>query len=292
METYPFKKNVDLVNQLCDEALNDPLLSRFLLKHDISSETLELYLSDLLTYKKEIARCDNCPGLDACSQESLGYQPILDYQGGNIRLYYTECPYKKAQLKRNRQKGNVDARYMPKMIHEATLSDFRMDTAVRKDLYHQMIALANQYRQGESITGLYLYGKYQIGKTYALAALANHFSEFGKKVIIAYYPDLVRELKSSIGSGTLEKRIHELKTVEILMLDDIGGENNSVWIRDEVLGPILQHRLLDHMPTFFSSNLPSKELQKNMLDSDQQIEQIKAFRVIERIKALTKEFKM
>ena len=76
------------------------------------------------------------------------------------------------------------------------------------------------------------------------------------------------------------------------MLDDIGGEAQSAWVRDEILGPILQHRLLDEMPTFFSSNVERKELGKYLLTNDQTAEKMKAYRIITRIISLTEEFKM
>ena len=39
--------------------------------------------------------------------------------------------------------------------------------------------------------------------------------------------------------------------VPVLILDDIGSEMNTQWVRDEVLGPILQFRMLEELPTFF-----------------------------------------
>jgi primosomal protein DnaI len=123
-----------------------------------------------------------------------------------------------------------------------------------------------------------------------LAALANELANKGYKIVFAYYPDLVRELKSSIGSGDLEEKIIKLKSVDMLFLDDIGGEYFSKFIRDEVLGSILQHRLLDNKPTFFSSNFPLKELVNVIKDNNSQQETVSALRIIQRIKRMTEEF--
>ncbi|MDI5788502.1 hypothetical protein PO124_09190 [Bacillus licheniformis] len=41
-----------------------------------------------------------------------------------------------------------------------------------------------------------------------------------------------------------------VKSTPILMLDDIGAESMSSWVRDEVLGAILQHRMSQQLPTF------------------------------------------
>ena len=38
------------------------------------------------------------------------------------------------------------------------------------------------------------------------------------------------------------------------MLDDIGSESMTSWMRDEVLGRILNYRMHKGLPTFFTSN--------------------------------------
>jgi primosomal protein DnaI len=138
--------------------------------------------------------------------------------------------------------------------------------------------------------GLFVSGKYGSGKTYVLAALANELAKQDYKIIFAYYPDLTRELKSSIGTGDLEEKIQSLKKIDMLFLDDFGGEYFSKFIRDEVLGSILQHRLLDNKPTFFSSNFPVQELVNVMKESNTQQETVSALRVVQRIKRMTEEF--
>jgi primosomal protein DnaI len=120
--------------------------------------------------------------------------------------------------------------------------------------------------------------------------MANELAKIGHQVYFAYYPDLARELKSAIGDGSLEDKIQELKQTEILMLDDIGGEYFSEFIRDEVLGPILQHRLLDSKPTFFTSNLSYTDLAKSLRKTDNNLEVVSSFRIAERIKRMTVEF--
>ncbi len=287
-----FKRNPNLVEEMTESLSEDPMLKEFFIRHDIDSDTIERHLTDLVVYKEERPRCDDCPGLHACSQDTQGMQPVLNYKNGRIMLAYKPCPYLKVREADRRETDRITALYMPRMIYEASLEDFHMNTQNRKDLYHRIVALANQYARGDVIKGLYIHGRYQIGKTYALAAIANRFSELGYNVVIAYYPDLVREMKSAIGDGTLEQRINDLKAADVLLLDDLGGESFSRWVRDEVLGPILQYRLLDHRPTFFTSNLPLDELVKYLLESNQEAEMIKGYRILERIKRLSDPFNM
>ncbi len=292
MRKLNFKNNPDIIDEITDRLSEDADLKPFFIDNDIDTATIEAALSDLMVYKKEIGYCAPCKGLHQCKQDTLGMQPVLRYKRQRIILEYAPCPFLVARDKKQAHKKRINALYMPKMIFEARLSDFHMNTDVRKRIYQKIIGITNQYAKGERIKGLYLHGRYQIGKTYTLAAIANRFSELGYKVIIAYYPDLVRELKSAIKTGNLEERINELKTVDALCLDDIGGEAFSAWVRDEILGPILQYRLLDDKPTFFSSNVPIDELAKYFIDNNQQQEMIKGYRIIERIKELSEPINM
>ena len=73
----------------------------------------------------------------------------------------------------------------------------------------------------------------------------------------------------------------------MLLLDDIGAENCSNWSRDEILGPILQYRMENNLPTFFTSNLTLDELETALSTTTSGVDKLKARRIIERIKQLT-----
>ena len=292
MKPLPFRSNPDLIEELTEQISDDPELKDFFIKHDIRYEIIQSNLNALLIYQNERDYCAPCQGLDECKQDVRGHKPVLKFEDNQIRLLYQACDYELEAEKKRAHQARIHALYMPKMIYEARLSDFHLNTQLRKDLYHKIMHIMNQFKLKEPVKGLYLYGPYQQGKTYTLGAIANHCSQLGKDVLITYYPDLVRELKSSIREGSLESRVQTLKEVDILLLDDIGGDALNEWIRDEVLGPILQHRLLDQLPTFFSSNLSLDDLAKTLASGTQQSDLIKGYRIVERIRALTESFKM
>ena len=83
-----------------------------------------------------------------------------------------------------------------------------------------------------------------------------------------------------------------LKKIPLLLLDDIGAENCSNWSRDEVLGPILQYRMDNHLPTFFTSNLTLEELETSLATTSSGVDKLKARRIIERIKQLTVQLEL
>jgi primosomal protein DnaI len=278
--------------KIAEELSNDITLRHFFIDNDLSSEQIEENLTRLLSFKTENAKCLACEGLNTCTQDTIGHKPSLAFENAKMKTFYQECNFLVFRNRTLEKESLIDAMYMPKMILNAKLNDYELNSESRKELYNYMMRFAKLYSTGEKMLGMYIHGEYQRGKTYTLAALANEITKQGFKVVLAYYPDLVRELKSSIGNNTLESLINKLKQADILMLDDIGGESNSSWVRDEVLGPILQYRLLDEKPTFFSSNLSIKDLALNMTENNQRASQMKAARIAARIKSLTKEFQL
>lgn len=279
--------------EMIDELLEDQSIRTFCIDNDLNTPFIEEHLQKLLNYKVELDKCKNCTSLSECKQDVTGNEPVIKIVDGKLQSFYRECVYYRTRKEKVQQEQLIDALYMPKMIYEANLEDFDFTKGKnRTHIHNRLTNFVTFYLNGEPIKGLYLYGAYQRGKTYCLAALANELSKHGVKVVIAYYPDLVRELKSRISNNTLEEMISKLKQVEVLMLDDIGGENQSSWVRDEVLGPILQHRLLDNKPTFFSSNLSQKDLMNVMVTSHNRAEQIKAARIDARINSLSEEIEL
>lgn len=267
-------------------------LRNFFIDHDLNTTVIEQNLPRLLSFKIEHERCDKCPGLNKCTQDTIGLRPHLVYEDKRMKTFYQECKYARHLSIQKEKDELIDALFMPKMVLNADITDYEVNNDSRIQIYNYMMRFINLYPTGEKLKGMYIHGVYQTGKTYTLSVIAKELTKKGYQVVLAYYPDLVRELKSSIGTGELEGLISKLKQAHILMLDDIGGESSSAWIRDEVLGPILQYRLLDEKPTFFSSNLGIKDLTLNMAENNQQAAQLKAARIAARIKSLTNEFQL
>ena len=280
-------------DEIIDMLVEDEYLREFFVANDLNTKFIEENIQYLFNFKIEYDKCRNCEGLDKCTQDLIGQEPVIKYEENKVAYYYKDCVYSASRKEKQAQSQLVDAMYMPKMISTASLEDFDFSRGKNRTYIHnKLTSFITLYLNGERQTGLYLYGQYQKGKTYSLAALANELSKKGISVIIAYYPDLVREFKSRIGNNTIEQLVSKLKTVEILMLDDIGGESPSQWVRDEVLGPILQHRLLDEKPTFFASNVSQKALVTLMTLNSQKAELMKAARIHARIKSLSEEIEM
>ena len=58
------------------------------------------------------------------------------------------------------------------------------------------------------------------------------------------------------------------------------------------MGPILQYRMDEKLPTFFTSNLTIDELETHLSETKDSIDKVKARRIIERIKQLTDDIEI
>src|SRR5699024_4393739 len=87
-----------------------------------------------------------------------------------------------------------------------------------------------------------------------------------------------------------QEKIDAFKNADVLMLDDIGAETFSAWFRDEVLGSILQYRMMERLPMFFTSNYTMEQLEEILASSTKgTVEKVKERRIMERIHQVSTE---
>ncbi|GAA0367503.1 primosomal protein DnaI [Alkalibacterium iburiense] len=224
-----------------------------------------------------------------------GYYPKLIIN--NHRIDVTYVPSRELIKKQQQEtiKKRISSVYMPKDIKNATLEHFEA-TRGRQRALEKAMAFIDDYMQAPKKfhKGLYLHGAFGVGKTYLLGAIAYELSEQGYSTTLVHFPTLAVEMKNSIGKNTTEDKLELYKKARILMLDDIGADSMSSWIRDDVLGVILQYRMQEQLPTFFSSNFNMKQLEEEHLTQSQrgEMEPLKAKRIMERVRFLSEEVEM
>ncbi len=267
--------------EMIDEIKNHKEIKKLIKENSLLDEDIEKNAVIFYSYILNINKCAGCNG-KSCIQDVTGYMPCIKYYSQAV-LDFEPCKYAKELLNNRKIKNNLTC--LCCNIDEID-SQTIWNKPARKDLYSKCEEVYNNYFNNGFSKGLYVHGSYGTGKTYVLACLAKKFANNGKDVIFAYYPDLVRKIKSSIANGDIEDIIDDLKEVDVLFLDDFGGETVTAFIRDEVLGPILQDRMVNKRLTFMSSNLDEKTLHLHLSETQKEYDDVKASRVEERIKVL------
>ncbi|MDK4440639.1 primosomal protein DnaI [Enterococcus faecium] len=278
--------------EMIAEVLNDADVQAFLSAHqeELTQADIEKSYAKLYEFVQEKRKYQkNDPTMIA-----PGYEPKL-----TLNFHYVDVTYvpTEALLARQRQeeiRSRVKAMDMPKDIQSASFENFeRTDgrgyaSLEALDFVEKYTADPKGYHKG-----LYLVGSFGIGKTYLLGATARELAIAGFTTTLVHFPTFAVEMKQAIGKDQVAEKLDAVKRSPILMIDDIGADAMSSWIRDEVFGIILQYRMQEQLPTFFSSNFTMDELEQHLSVTQRGDEEpLKAKRIMERIRYLTKEIEM
>lgn len=271
---------------LINNVLKDEEVFQFITDNQeiLSTEAVERSAASLYEFVVEKEKAKKGEG-----QLMPGYVPKLMINNKRIEVTYeatADHMHKRAQEDLKRRIRSV---YMPKDIKEATFVDYE-DTHGRRMALEKAIQFVEEYIANPDAfhKGLYLHGAFGVGKTYLLGAMAHELSTFGYASTIVHYPTFATEMRSSVGNSTTGEKLEAYKTTPILMLDDIGAEYQTDWIRDDILGVVLQYRMQNSLPTLFTSNFTMEELEEHLtLNNKGEASPLKAARVMERIRFLS-----
>ena len=142
-----------------------------------------------------------------------------------------------------------------------TSNAINIATAARK-ITKNYILNFEQFK--ETGKGLYYYSKEKgSGKTMLALALGNALINMYKvNVKFVTTPDLFAEIKRTYDKTSEFKEselLDSLKSVQVLILDDIGTEKQGGWV-NEILYQILNTRMTSKLITIFTSNVHMSQL--------------------------------
>lgn len=279
------------------EILEHPHVLEFLAQHadELNYDNVERNLPKLHEFISQSTECCGCDNTEHCTNYLKGFIPTLRVVRNSIEMDYVRCEQKIREEERRDVANMIASMHMPKDVLQATIHDLSIDDESR-------VAIAQKAAQFIKITketgqlpakGFYLYGKFGVGKSFVLGALANELASIKIRSVVVFVPEFLREMKNAIGDNTLNEKIDYIKKAPVLMLDDLGAETMTAWTRDEILGTIFHYRMAEQLPTFITSNFNYEELEHHLAQSQKgDIEVVKAGRIMERIKALTVPIEM
>ena len=273
---------------LVQKIMKDPDVAAFIQQKSLTPEELNRSISKFnqyITERDKFLRGDT-------DYIAKGYKPILVMNHGYADVSYEETPELIAAEKEAAIKNRLKLINLPASLRKASLAQVDLDDLGRLPVFEKLLAFVEQYPT--ILKGLYLYGDFGVGKSFMVAALAHDLSERrGVSSTLLHYPSFVIDVKNAIGDGNVKTLVDEIKLSEVLILDDIGAEQSTAWVRDEILQVILQYRMQEDLPTFFTSNFDFEDLElhfaKGKHGNDETWE---ARRVMERIRYLAEETRL
>ena len=271
----------DLMKQI----LADPRVASFIQEHGLSQDQIK---RSLPKFNQFLVECRKVKEGDV-TYIAKGYEPILTMNEGYADVTYKETRQLKEQQEQQAISKRINLLSLPQSYRKITFADIALDDVARVDTFEILVDFVANYPSPDQ-KGLYIYGDMGVGKSIMLAAMAHELSETKKvATTIIHYPSFAIDVRNGIKDNSVKEQIDAVKEAEVLVLDDIGAEQFSSWIRDDVLQVILQYRMIEELPTFFTSNYSFADLEAKLSNGRQGDETWQAKRVMERIRFLAKE---
>ncbi|MCT6848375.1 MAG: primosomal protein DnaI, partial [Apilactobacillus kunkeei] len=229
--------------QSVNAVLNNEDVKSFLNKHkdELEDDVVKRSMSKLYEFVQENNKLKN-------NQPTTipGYTPVLVVNKGLVDISYVPTQETKDNMKKAKVLKRIHAVAMPKNIKNVTLdqfdlseNDYRMNAmGLVTDFIEEYTNTPNKWHQG-----MYLYGEFGVGKTFLMAAMANELAKNGFEVTLVHFPSFAVEMKSAISSNLVADKLDAIKKTPVLILDDIGADSMSSWVRDDILGVILEYRM-------------------------------------------------
>lgn len=206
-------------------------------------------------------RCEKC-----CD---TGWEMVKEPDGHEF-CRECSCGY----LQRYRLNGRLKFATIPKEFEGQTVDNFQTDcysTAANRELAAMAQTIAKRYVEKfdeiqETGKGLYFYSRVKgSGKTRLAVSIANDLIE--KKFIQAKFATTIQildQIKATWGGiskneESEQKLIHDIVSVPVLVIDDIGVEAVKDWINERFYN-ILNGRMIEKRVTIFTSNCKIEEL--------------------------------
>ena len=267
---------------IADELLTKKEVKDVIKKLNVSQQEFDYYLGYFLSYYEDRSCCKKCENIDNCSKEIKGtLLKLVRKDDGSIEREFTLCPKREEQRK-------LANNYLIRDFNEELLN-MDIDDLENRDGRFSYEKKILEIETADSKNGMFIYGPSSSGKSYPLIALCNEFVKDNKTCAFVDVKSFIEALKNTFGDNKENIRLMDVvKNVDILVLDNLGEEKQSEWVRDDVISSIIDFRNKNNSLTFITSCYTLAELEKmyNVAKTNVEMGKIKASKFIEKIRAV------
>ncbi len=291
-DTLSKTKNIEeTLTESYEQALKNQTFYDLVTVLPLSKKELIKYTSTLEECATEYEHCKNCKNLLECRNSITGYAYLPSVTENHLNFEYQACKYQKQLQKTKSYQKNMELFEIGEELKNASMKEIDTKDSSRYPTIKWIQNFIKNYKKNPHQKGLYLHGNFGAGKSYLIVAMFSELARQNIKSAIIFWPEFLKDLKASFGHDFKEK-YEIVKTAPLLLIDDIGAEATTEWGRDEIFCPLIQYRMDEKLPTFFTSNLDLKLLEEHFSLSKHGINELKAKRIISRIIQLTDQIEM
>ena len=110
-------------------------------------------------------------------------------------------------------------------------------------------------------------GPHGSGKTHLAAAIGHARRDHGDRVVFSVVPEMLDHLRATFNPEStvrLDRRFEEVRTAPLLILDDLGTQNATPWVREK-LYQLFNYRYNAELPTVITTSDYVKEVDPRLL---------------------------
>lgn len=176
--------------------------------------------------------------------------------------------------KEEREQENLQKQYRLKKIINNSLMDSKFRTCTFENWNHNLgsekiFEIGKKYSMGfkemkKQGVGLLIYGNPGNGKTYVSSCIANTLMNNLTPVIIVSINALLDRIKqtfSSWGKEGEETILRSLSNADLLVIDDLGTEQDTDWSRTKIYN-IIDSRYRNGLPLIVTTNISLEDLKE------------------------------
>ena len=280
--TKAAKEIIRKKEEISKELLATEEVQKVIEKLDVGIKEFDYYLGYFLSYYEDRICCKNCCNLDNCQKEIKGtVLKLVRREDNSIEREYTLCPKKEEQRK-------INNNYLIRDFNEELVNDdfSKLEMKTERKTFEKKVM---QIYLGKLKGGMFVQGGSGSGKSYPLIVLCNHFVRSDKTCAFVDVKMFIESLKNtfSYSKENYVKLMDTVKNCDVLVLDNLGEEKQSEWVRDDVISTIIDYRNKNGTLTFITSSYTIDELEKmyNVSKTNSEMGRIKASKFVDKIKA-------
>ena len=260
------KQKEESVNEL----IKDPYIMKVLSDGQVGRDFIEENWVEFLDFQEDVQKCKDCMGLYQCHKVSKGMKQAVHVENHHLKTVLVPCKYGKEILEKQNILSHIT---VSNVSDDLLLSDLK---SIKDIMNKELASTIDHFLSNTSKKGLFICGPSGCGKSTLAGFLTRSLAKQGYHLGYVHFPTYFNEFGN-------DNNIEELRNVDYLVIDDLGGENVTGWSRDEVLAAVLTYRNQNKKITLFTSQYTQDDLIKIYTLKKDAREKIKVERLLNTI---------
>lgn len=260
-----------------NELMNDPYIMKVLSDGKVGRDFVEDNWVEFLDFQEDMQKCKDCTGLRQCHKVSKGMKQAVHVENQHLKTVLLPCKYGEEILEKQNILSHIT---VSNVSDDLLLSDLK---SIKDIMNKELANTIDRFLSNTTKKGLFIYGPSGCGKSTLAGFLTRSLAKQGYRLGYVHFPTYLIDLKNSFSEFGNDNNIEELRNVDYLVIDDLGGENVTGWSRDEVLSAVLTYRSQNKKITLFTSQYDQDDLIKIYTLKKDAREKIKVERLLNTI---------